>query len=127
MIGDMINKTEVGYFATAGKFVDLIVFLPMVLVQTVTPMLIREKTNRKHTKLKEDIRKHHHMDGYHHVRNGLMLSYWLITYTYGMQYTPTIPVLQIMAFKAVGIALSSRRGQIIIMEHIQNGLSYEIS
>lgn len=45
MIGNMLNKTEVGYFATAAKFVDLIVFLPTVLVQTVTPVLIRTKEN----------------------------------------------------------------------------------
>lgn len=43
MIGNMLNKTEVGYFATAGKFVDLILFLPAILVQTITPILVREK------------------------------------------------------------------------------------
>ena len=42
MIGNMLNKTEVGYFATAGKFVDLILFLPAILVQTITPILVRE-------------------------------------------------------------------------------------
>ena len=49
MIGNMLDKAEVGYFATAGKFVDLIVFLPTVLVQTVTPMLIRAKENHPET------------------------------------------------------------------------------
>ena len=48
-----------------------------------------------------------------------MLAYWLITYTYGVKYAPAIPVLQIMAFKAVGMALSSSGGQIIIMERMQ--------
>ena len=46
-------------------------------------------------------------------------AYWLVMYTYGKEYAPAIPVLQIMAFKAVGMALSSSGGQIIIMERIQ--------
>ena len=48
-----------------------------------------------------------------------LLAYWLITYTYGEKYSSAIPVLQIMAFKAVGMALSSSGGQIIIMERMQ--------
>ena len=121
MIGNMLNKTEVGYFATAGKFVDLIVFLPIVLVQTVTPMLIRAKENHPETyeaKKKTFIS----ITTWTAIIMSLvvsMLAYWLITYTYGVKYAPAIPVLQIMAFKAVGMALSSSGGQIIIMERIQ--------
>ena len=33
MIGNMVDKESVGYFATAGKFLDLILFIPMVLTQ----------------------------------------------------------------------------------------------
>ena len=121
MIGNMLNKTEVGYFATAGKFVDLIVFLPTVLVQTVTPMLIRAKENHPETyeaKKKTFVS----ITTWTAIIMSLvvsMLAYWLITYTYGVKYAPAIPVLQIMAFKAVGMALSSSGGQIIIMERMQ--------
>lgn len=121
MIGNMLDKTEVGYFATAGKFVDLIVFLPTVLVQTITPMLIREK--EYHPKIYE-IRKKTFVSIITWtaiIMSSIVsiLAYWLIIYTYGVKYSPAIPVLQIMAFKAVGMALSSSGGQIIIMEHIQ--------
>lgn len=121
MIGNMLNKTEVGYFATAGKFVDLIVFLPTVLVQTVTPILIRAKENHPETyeaKKKTFVS----ITTWTAIIMSLvvsMLAYWLITYTYGVKYAPAIPVLQIMAFKAVGMALSSSGGQIIIMERMQ--------
>lgn len=121
MIGNMLNKTEVGYFATAGKFVDLIVFLPTVLIQTVTPMLIRAKENHPETyeaKKKTFVS----ITTWTAIIMSLvvsMLAYWLITYTYGVKYAPAIPVLQIMAFKAVGMALSSSGGQIIIMERMQ--------
>lgn len=121
MIGNMLNKTEVGYFATAGKFVDLILFLPTVLVQTVTPMLIREKEN--HPKVYETRKKTFiSIITWTAMLMSCIVSifaYWLIICTYGIKYSPAVPVLQIMAFKAVGMALSSSGGQIIIMEHIQ--------
>ena len=121
MIGNMLNKTEVGYFATAGKFVDLIVFLPTVLVQTVTPMLIRAKENHPET-YEAKKKTFASITTWTAIIMSLvvsMLAYWLITYTYGVKYSPAIPVLQIMAFKAVGMALSSSGGQIIIMERMQ--------
>lgn len=121
MIGNMLDKTEVGYFATAGKFVDLIVFLPTVLVQTVTPMLIRAKED--HPATYESKKKIFvSITTWTAIIMALtvsLLAYWLITYTYGEKYAPAIPVLQIMAFKAVGMALSSSGGQIIIMERMQ--------
>ncbi len=121
MIGNMLNKIEVGYFATAGKFVDLIVFLPNVLVQTVTPMLVRAKEQHPET-YEAKKRTFVSITTWTAIAMSLivsMLSYWLIMYTYGAKYSPAISVLQIMAFKAVGMALSSSGGQIIIMERIQ--------
>lgn len=37
----MIDNESVGYFATAGKFLDLTLFLPTVLTQTITPLLVK--------------------------------------------------------------------------------------
>lgn len=121
MIGNLLNKTEVGYFATAGKFVDLILFLPAVLVQTVTPMLIRVKESQP--KIYETRKRTFVcITTWTSMLMALVVSisaYWLVMYTYGKEYAPAIPVLQIMAFKAVGMALSSSSGQIIIMERMQ--------
>lgn len=121
MIGNILNKTEVGYFATAGKFVDLILFLPAVLVQTVTPMLVRSKEKSPET-YEAQKRSFVSITTWTAIIMAAIvsiLSYWLITYTYGTKYELSIPVLQIMAFKAVGMALSSSGGQIIIMERMQ--------
>ncbi len=121
MIGNMLSKTEVGYFATAGKFVDLILFLPTVLVQTVTPMLVRanEQTPETYEAKKRTFVSIVTWTSIIMSVIVSLLAYWLITYTYGVEYAPAIPVLQIMAFKSVGMALSSSGGQIIIMERLQ--------
>ena len=49
MIGNMVNKESVGYFATAGRFLEIILFLPQILSQTVTPIIVKTKKNSTHT------------------------------------------------------------------------------
>lgn len=122
MIGNMIDHQSVGYFATAGKFLDLIMFLPIVLTQTVTPIVIR--TREMGTNEEYEVKKKQLVGIVTWVSIILavvvsFLSYWLIRYTFGVLYLPAVPVLQIMAWKTLGMALSSSAGQVIIMEGIQ--------
>lgn len=121
MIGNMIDNASVGYFATAGKFLDLVLFLPMVLTQTVTPLLVKAKERNK-----EEYERKKQQFVSIVVWISILLSvvvslsaYWLIYFTYGEKYLMAVPILQIMAFKTVGMALSSSSGQIIIIEGIQ--------
>lgn len=121
MIGNMIDNESVGYFATAGKFLDLILFLPMVLTQTVTPLLVRAKESNR---VAYEQKKQQFVNIVVWVSIILstivsLCAYWLITLTFGEKYLLSVPILQIMAFKTVGMALSSSSGQIIIMERIQ--------
>ena len=121
MIGDMLNKTEVGYFATAGKFLDIVLFLPTVISQTVVPILVkcRERSLEEYElKAKQFVS----VVVWISVLLSIMVSltaYWLIYLTYGMKYISAVPVLQILAWKTVGMGLSSSGGQLIIIEKIQ--------
>ena len=121
MIGNMIDKESVCYFATAGKFLDLILFLPMVLTQTITPLLVKAKERDRE---EYESKKQQFVSIVVWVAILLsvfvsLFAYWLIHFTYGDKYLLAVPILQIMAFKTVGMALSSSSGQIIIMERIQ--------
>jgi O-antigen/teichoic acid export membrane protein len=121
MIGNIIDNRSVGFFATAGKFLDLVLFLPMILTQTITPLLVKKKEVNI---AKYEIMKQHFVSivVWFSIIISLivsLLSYWLILFTYGEKYLPAVAVLQIMAWKTVGMALSSTSGQIIILEHIQ--------
>lgn len=122
MIGNMIDEESVGYFATAGKFLELVLFLPTILTQTVTPLLIQ--TREQGTPTEYETKKRQFMGIV--VWTSILLStfvsvigYPLVYFTFGTEYLPAVPVLQIMAWKTVGMALSSSGGQIIIMEGIQ--------
>lgn len=119
MIGDMIGNESVGYFATAGKFLELILFVPMILTQTIVPVLI---SSRETTPAMLFEKKKEQFVGII-VWVSIVLafifsvfSYWLIALTFGEKYLAAVPVLQIMVWKTVGMALSNTSGQIIIME-----------
>jgi O-antigen/teichoic acid export membrane protein len=121
MIGNMINSESVGYFATASKFLDVVLYIPTILVQTITPLLVQWKS--------EDEVKYNMMSQrfinivvWISILLALivsLISYWLIRYTYGMMYLAAVPILQIMAWKVVGMALSNSGGQLIIIEKKQ--------
>lgn len=121
MIGDMLNKTEVGYFATAGKFLDLVLFLPTVISQTVVPILVkcRERNlDEYEVKAKQYVSVIVWISIFLSLAVSLT-SYWLIYFTFGMKYISAVPVLQILAWKTVGMGLSSSGGQLIIIEKMQ--------
>lgn len=122
MIGNMIDKESVGYFATAGKFLDIILFLPTVLTQTVTPMIVKVYESGS--------KRDYEYKSYQFISITLwisiilaaifsIMSYWMIYFTFGEKYLAAVPVLQIMAWKTAGNAISSSGGQLIIIEKIQ--------
>lgn len=122
MIGNMIDKESVGYFATAGKFLDIVLFLPGVLTQTVTPLLIKTKEERTLIEYENRCRQFISIIVWISVILALLTSVLanaIILLTYGAEYSMAVPVLQIMAWKTVGMALSSSGGQIIIIEGLQ--------
>ena len=41
MIGNMIDIASVGQFAVASKITEIAIFIPMVIAQTVTPLLVK--------------------------------------------------------------------------------------
>lgn len=121
MIGNMLNNEEVGYFATAGKFLDLVLFLPTVISQTVVPILVkcREQNPEEYEqKAKQFVSIVVWISVFLSLAVSLS-AYWLIYLTYGVKYLSAVPVLQILAWKTIGMGLSSSGGQLIIIEKNQ--------
>lgn len=122
MIGNMIDKSSVGYFATACKFVDLILFIPTILTQTIVPLLIKEKQTMFPKEFRERKIQFIGVVTWISIIFAIiytLFGYWFVSLTYGEKYLMAVPVLHIMAWKTVGMALSSSSGQIIIMEGLQ--------
>lgn len=122
MIGNMIDKESVGYFATAGKFLDIILFLPTVLTQTVAPVLVKIYNDGNTSLYNEKAYKFVSIVVWLAIVISFIFSlsaYWLVHLTYGDKYLAAVPILQIMVWKTVGTALSSSGGQLIVIEKKQ--------
>lgn len=121
MIKHLVSKEGVGYFATAGMFLNVVLFLPNVLVSTVSPLLVRIRQ----TNLDAYRKKAQEVVGGVTwlavlLSLGIMLfAPLLIGWTYGEKYAAAIPILQVLIWKTVGMALSTSAGHIIIIEGIQ--------
>lgn len=121
MIGNMIDKEAVGYYAVAAAFVGVIGFIPTVLSQTITPILVRlYSTDRTSYQQKAQI--------FMNISIWLIIIICLLTcliahpiirYTYGIQYLAAIPILQVTIFKEIGYAFAQLSGSMIISEGIQ--------
>ena len=121
MIGRMIDKQAVGYFSTASRFVEVLVYVPMMLSQTISPVLTRIRTYNEEA-YRERAQFFMNVSVWVSlVLSGVMsaLSYWVVTILLGPHYLPAVAVLQIMSFKAASVALSSSAGAMIVVERLQ--------
>ena len=121
MIGDMIDKSHLGVYSVAIRFTELLVFVPTIIAQTISPMLVEKR--------KEDLNRYEECSRiFINVTVSLcimmavatsLLSYPIVYITFGQAYIGAASVLSILAFKVIGDALSQTSGQLMIVEGIQ--------
>lgn len=121
MIGQMIDKESVGYYSVASRFVEVLIYIPMMLAQTITPVLVRIREHGEHEYI---------LKGQQFMNISLwssfaaaaltsLLAYWIVRFTFGTAYLPAVAILQVMAFKAASVALSNTAGAMLITEGLQ--------
>ena len=121
MIKNMLEESSAGYFATAGMFLSVVLFLPTVLVQSISPLPVRVR--QKDVQRYEVLAKR--MVGGVTWLSILMClgvtlaAHHLVLWTYGKNYLASVPALRVLIWKTVGLALASSGGQILIIEGLQ--------
>lgn len=121
MIRSMIDNTAVGQFSVGAKVVELGMFVPMMVTQTVTPLLVRA---HQEDPLRYAEKQQHFMDVIVWSSIAIALGICLlaspaIRILYGEEYLHAIPVLQILAWRTVFVALQSGSGVLILAENLQ--------
>jgi O-antigen/teichoic acid export membrane protein len=118
MIGDMIDKANLGIYSVAIRFTELLVFVPTIIAQTISPMLVEmHKTDA--ARYEECSRIFVNVTVSLCIILALvtsLLSYPIVYVTFGKAYIGAASVLSILAFKVIGDALSQTSGQLIIIE-----------
>ena len=121
MIGNMIDKANVGYFSVASAFVHVLMFVPITITDTYMP-IIAKVWNTDKEMYKTQNQKFMNFTVWCTMLCAVLvslLSYPLIRYTYGEQFLAAVPILQVLAFKVVSVAFSSVAGKMIVVEGLQ--------
>ena len=127
MIGQLVedDKQSVGFFSVASRFVEVLIYIPMILSQTVMPVLV--------TELKKGAAIYERS-----AQQFMNVSLWLsliasvgtslcapwMVILFGDAYLPAVPILQVMAFKAASVALSNTAGAMLVAEGLQRYAFY---
>ncbi len=121
MIGRMVSKESVGYFSTASRFVEVLMYIPMMLAQTISPVLTRIRSRSEQVYAARAQTFMNISVWLSIFAGGLtsILSYWIILLLLGPAYLPAVGVLQVMAFKAASVALSNTAGTMLVVEGLQ--------
>lgn len=120
MIGKMLDNKSVGYFSCAISFITIVTFIPSIAIQTTSPLLVKYWQTNK-SKYETESQKIMNITIWTTILICTLIalfSEFIINITYGQEYAKSIPVLQVLVFKAVGTALLSIGGQLIIIENI---------
>lgn len=120
IIRNLLDNAALGQFSVAVRITNLVVFVPMVIATTVTPILVQ---SRKENIKQYVAKRRQFFDVVIWASFGMALLVSLtagfaISFLFGEKYNDAIPVLQIMAWKAVFVGLFASSGQIIIIEGV---------
>lgn len=121
MIGNMIDQSHLGIYSVAVRLVELLVFVPTIISQTISPILVdtRERDAARYDMLSRIFMNVTVFSCLILALLTSILSYPIVYLTFGSAYIGAASVLAILAFKVVGDALSQTSGQLIIIEGIQ--------
>ncbi len=123
MIGQLLpNKANVGYFSVAAKFVEVMIFIPATLANTISPVLVKLRNTtpgiyRAKSQLFMNISLWLSI-----IASALvsLVSYWIILFTFGKEYLPSVAILQVLSFKTAATALSNTAGAMLVVEGSQH-------
>lgn len=121
MIGNMIDKETVGYYAVANSFIGILGFIPTIMSQTITPILVQLFDSNKEV-YKQKAQSFMNIIVWICILLCVatyILAYPLIKLTFGIQYMAAIPILQIAVYREVFLAQAQVTGSLILSEQIQ--------
>jgi O-antigen/teichoic acid export membrane protein len=121
IIGNLIDNSAVGQFSVANRFADFAIFIPIIIAQTITPILVNlhKIDNEKYKAKRKEFLDIMVWGGVCMAVGIFILANPAINILFGEQYASAIPVLQIISFKVVFFSLFNASGQIIIIEGLQ--------
>lgn len=103
MLRKFIGTESVGFYGVAISFLSLIIFLPQIVGTTVFPILvgIKEKSEKQFEEKIQLFSDFVFWGSFVLALIVSLLAQWFVPLLYGPEYAPSIPILQILAWKCV--------------------------
>ena len=122
MLGDMLDNTAVGQFSVASKIVEMLVFVPSIICQTVMPILadIFKKDKTAYCFKAQRVMNVTVWLSILLSVVACLLSYYIMLFTFGKDFMSAIPILRVLSFKLIAVALSNAAGYLLIIEGLQD-------
>lgn len=121
MIGKMISNASVGYFSVATKIVEILLFVPTIIIQTISPMLVKIK-KKDELQYKQRSQQVLNVTVWASIALSIitsLLAYYMIIEAFGPAYQLAVIPLQILSFKTIGTTLNVISGQFLIIDGLQ--------
>lgn len=116
IIKNLIDSSAVGQYAVAARLSEFVVFIPILLTNTLSPVLIKLYKTEFYDQKKQYFIDVIFWSSFLLSSVMFILAKFMITVLFGTEYLDAIPVLQILSWKAILVALAISSGQIIIIE-----------
>lgn len=120
MIKEIMNETEVGYYAAAVRLCEAWYFVPMAITASVFPAIVSAKQRSEQLYLNR-LQKLYDLMAFISIAIALPVTYLSEEITYvllGAQYLPSAPVLTIYIWAGVATFLGVASSQYLVTENL---------
>jgi PST family polysaccharide transporter len=121
MLGQMVGKTELGYYSVAVRLSELWYFIPTALASSVFPSIIRSRQHK-------DARVYHkRLQLFYDVTVGtsyliviplVLLATPLVILLFGSEYAQSGPILMVHAWALIFVSTGVARSQWLVAENL---------
>lgn len=123
MAGKFINEEAVGYYSVALKFVAFALFIPLVLSQTFSPLVVSKLESVKNNVLAKDYILYKRRVSDIMISLGILITValaiaapFIIKILYGDEFLPAIGILVVLSVKGMFSAIGFSGNIIIVAE-----------
>jgi len=121
LIRNMMDNVSLGYFSVAVRLTEFTLFVPMIISQTIGPVLVKLKQEnpQKYLKRRQSFVTLLFWISLFLTVGMILFSKMLVLMLYGQEYEPAINVLRVLAIKITFLGLFNCGTQLIIIENLQ--------
>lgn len=122
MLGEMLGLSSVGVYSAAARISELWYFVPIAIVSSVFPAMLKTKYSHQGLYLKR-VQNLYNLLAVVSLAMALMVTMtadWIVVLVYGAQYSEAGLLLSIQVWAGIFVAMGVARGKWLLAENLQH-------